>query len=378
MKIISTFLIALGCIVLGSAGLAYYFYLDFAKKPASRESKQVIYEIRTGDSFMKIANELESAGVIRSASFFNIYARMIGERSQVKAGEYELNTRMTPSQVLQTITSGRSLARPFTISEGLNIFEIAQMIEAKGLGTSSEFLRLIRNPELIKDLLGPEAVSENIMSLEGYLFPETYMLTKYMQTSDLVKQMTRRFLAVWNEVSINHPRPRRQMTRHERVTLASLIEKETGASHERKLVSSVFHNRMDKGMKLQTDPSILYGLSILAGRQIMSIRRVDIRRPTIYNTYVIKGLPPGPVANPGREALDAAFAPQSSNYLFFVSRNDGTSVFSAEYKDHRAAVQKFQIDPAGREGKSWRDLKAKPGGAPAPAPAPVPAGRVRD
>jgi UPF0755 protein len=356
MKVLISFSIAILGLVLAGVGLSYYLYLDFEKKPASNKDEPVIYEVKPGDSFKKISLELQRQGLLRNAEFFNIYARLTGERAKIKAGEYELRTSMTPPQILSVITSGKSITRPFTVSEGLNIWEIAALVESRGLGTQKEFLNLVQNRELIESLLGPDAKTDNIQSLEGYLFPETYLLTKYMTTKDLVLQMVRRFLAVWQEVSQQHPDPRLKLTRHERVTLASLVEKETGASHERGLVSSVFHNRIGKGMKLQTDPSILYGLSVLANKQVLSITRADITKPTAYNTYVINGLPPGPVANPGREALMASFAPKKSDYLFFVSRNDGTSVFSVEYKDHKAAVQKFQVDPRGREGKSWRDL----------------------
>lgn len=355
MKIITTFLTALVFVALAGAGFSYYMYLDFVKKPASSESTQVIYEIKSGDSFQKIAGELQKQGVLRSASLFNIYARLVGQRGKVKAGEYEFNTNMNPKQILAVIVSGKSIVRPFTVSEGLNIFEIAALVESKGIGSSAEFLKMVKNQELIESLLGAEAKIENISSLEGYLFPETYLLTKYMKMSDLVVQMVRRFLVVWTEVSAKHPNPELKLTRHERVTLASIVEKETGTSHERELVSSVFHNRMNKGMRLQTDPTILYGLSLLQNKLVMAISKADITRPTAYNTYVIKGLPPGPISNPGREALDASFLPKKTNFLFFVSRNDGTTVFSEAYKDHNSAVQKYQVDPKGREGKSWRN-----------------------
>jgi UPF0755 protein len=356
MKILISFFLAAGVFIAAGAGLSYYLYIDFERKSASNKDQVVIYEIKSGDSFRKVSLDLQTQGLIRNADFFNIYSRVTGNRSKIKAGEYELRTNMTPPQILEVITSGKSIKRPFTVAEGLNIWEIASLVESKGLGTRQEFLALIQNRELIESLLGPDALAENIRSLEGYLFPETYLLTKYMGAQDLVLQMVRKFLQVWSDVAQNYPNPKLKLTRHERVTLASLVEKETGASHERGLVSSVFHNRIHKGMKLQTDPSILYGLSVLSNKQILSISKSDILRETPYNTYVIKGLPPGPVANPGRDALVASFSPKDSDYLFFVSRNDGTSVFSVEYKDHKSAVQKYQVDPQGRQGKSWRDL----------------------
>ena len=143
------------------------------------------------------------------------------------------------------------------------------------------------------------------------------------------------------------------------LTLASIVEKETGAPEERPLVASVFHNRLRKGMLLQTDPTIIYGKAKETGKIVLNITRADLTRYTPYNTYVIKGLPPGPIANPGKAALQAVVHPAQSDYLYFVSKNDGTHQFSTDLAAHNAAVRKFQLDPKAREGKSWRDLKSK-------------------
>jgi UPF0755 protein len=150
-----------------------------------------------------------------------------------------------------------------------------------------------------------------------------------------------------------------QMRVHDQVTLASVIEKETGAQGERQVISSVFHNRLNKKMKLQSDPTILYGILVETGVLKKNITKSDIHRPTPYNTYTVKALPMGPIANPGREALRAAVNPVESNYLYFVSRNDGTHVFSETYGNHNNAVKKFQLERKNRVGKSWRDLKKK-------------------
>lgn len=333
-------------------GVAFLAY-EFSHSRPSETAMDVVYEVTPGKGFATIAKELEEKGLVKNATFFNLYARFKGERSKIKVGEYLLRTNMIPSEVLETITSGKSIARSFTVSEGLSTYEIADLYEKQGFGTAADFMRLTRDPQLIQSLLG-----EKVDSLEGYLFPETYMLTKYTDTKALISNMVKRFLYVYNEVL-----PQAEvkfLTRHQVVTLASIIEKETGAPEERPLISSVFHNRMAKKMRLQTDPTVIYGKAEKLGKIVINITREDLLTPTRYNTYVIPGLPPGPIANPGREALLAAVKPQESQYLFFVSQNDGTHVFSEDYKGHQRAVQKFQLDRKAREGKSWRDLQKRP------------------
>lgn len=257
---------------------------------------------------------------------------------------------MVPDEILQIITSGKSIARSFTVSEGLSSYEIAELYEKEGFGKGSDFMSLIRDPQLIKELLG-----ENLESLEGYLFPETYMLTKYTDARALIANMVKRFLIVYNEVA---PQSAIQgMTRNQIMTLASIIEKETGAPEERPLISSIFHNRLAKKMKLQTDPTIIYGKAESLGKIVINITHSDLVTPTRFNTYVIDGLPPTPIANPGKEAILAAMKPAQSDYLFFVSRNDGTHVFSESYQAHLQAVQSFQQNTKAREGHSWRELK---------------------
>lgn len=330
-------------------GFAFLGYQFLSSRP-SEIAQDVVYEVSPGKGFNSIAAELEQKGLIRNAFFFTAYARLRGDRARVKVGEYLLRTNMVPSEVLSTITSGKSIARSFTVSEGLSIYEIAELYQKEGFGTAEEFLRWVRDPQFIKSQLG-----ENQISLEGYLFPETYMLTKYTDTKTLIANMVRRFLYVYNEVI---PQAEVQgWTRHQVVTLASIIEKETGAPEERPTISSVFHNRLAKRMRLQTDPTVIYGKADLSGKIEINITRADLTTPTRYNTYVIYGLPPGPIANPGKEALLAAVKPAMSDYLFFVSQNDGTHIFSEDYAGHNKAVQRFQLDRKARQGKSWRDLQ---------------------
>lgn len=342
-------LIAVLSLIVAGGGAAGYLAYEFLNSAPSTEATEVIYEVQPGQSFNAIAKDLENQGLIKNAFIFSMYARFTNQRSLVKRGEYGFRKNMLPKDVLGIITSGKSIAKPFTVAEGLNIYEISDLYEAQGFGKKADFLTLVKDKALAQQLLG-----EPVDSLEGYLFPETYMITKFDNTRDLVSSMVRRFLAVYAEVGAAQALP--GWSRNQVVTLASIVEKETGAKEDRPLISSVFHNRLVKKMKLQTDPTILYGMADASGVMPNNIRKDDILKPTRYNTYVINALPPGPISNPGRESLLATLKPAASKYLYFVSRNDGTTVFSEDLGNHNKAVQKFQVNSKAREGKSWRDL----------------------
>lgn len=345
-------LVVLG--ILSIFALAILLSAVYLKKeffdPRSKESIEIIFDVAPGESFLTVASKLQKQGLIKSARAFNYYARLTQKRDLLKVGEYSLNKSMNMSEILNVIISGKSVARSLTISEGLNIYEIADLIENSGFGDREEFLKIVKDPNLIQQLLGKRQIS-----LEGYLFPETYMLTKFTDLEELVRKMVQTFKTVFSEIEPLAPSV--GLTPEEVVILASIIEKETGAEWERPLISSVFHNRLKKKMRLQTDPTILYGIAEENNKVVLKISRADIRRPTRYNTYVINGLPPGPIANPGKEALLAAVKPEKSEYLYFVSQNDGTHVFSKTYAEHNKAVREYQKNPAARKGKSWRDLQ---------------------
>jgi UPF0755 protein len=348
MKRFFILFVAAALIIVG-AGLGLVWQ-QFAGNPASSDTTQQLFEVEPGKTFRGIVHELAEKKLIRSEKLFFWYARLTRRAGKMKVGEYALSQSMTPGQILTTINSGISVGREFTVSEGLNIFEIADLYQQQGFGTRENFLKVCHDKVFIKQLLG-----EDLYSLEGYLFPETYQLTKFTTTQELVTAMVRKFLAVYTQIiQLNHLVG---WTRNQIVTLASIIEKETGAPEERPQISAVFHNRLKKGMQLQTDPTILYGLMDLAGHTVLSITRDDIHRPTKYNTYVIRGLPPGPIANPGREALLAAMNPKAVDYLYFVSKNDGTHIFSVKYEDHAKAVHAYQQNASARKNHSWRELQ---------------------
>jgi UPF0755 protein len=349
-KSLKLFFTAAVVIVVLVGVLAAFITFRFIKTPASREAREVILEVTPSMSFQSTAKELQQAGVISNARMFYLYARLKGMRSHLRVGEYELSPDMLPGEVLAVITSGKSRTKPFVVPEGYNIFEISDLYEKQGFGRAQDFMALAVDKAFVKSLLGEEHES-----LEGYLFPETYMLTKFMTAKDVITAMVRRYQSVYSELTSQNSL--KNWTPHQILTLASIIEKETGAPQERKIISSVFHNRLIKKMKLQTDPTIIYGIAINTGKVPDNIHKGDLLKPTKYNTYVISGLPPGPISNPGRESLIAAMNPDTSEFLYFVSQNNGTHIFSKTYEDHNKAVRKFQLDPKAREGKSWRDLK---------------------
>lgn len=337
-------------VVVATGAAGTFVYNEYILKPISTERQPVVYEVQRGASTQRVLQDLESQGIIKDAFVLRMYLRFFAEDTQVKVGEYEIGPHMGPLQIVGVLSSGKSMGRSFTIPEGLNVFEIAEMYEAEGFGTRQEFLDLVFDEQFVSSLLGYAAPS-----LEGYLFPETYMITKYTSTRELIQVMVSTFNRAYDREIGENPPP--GWSKHQVVTMASIIEKETGAPEERRVISGVFHNRLQKRMRLQTDPTILYGIALDNKKVILRITRADLRRPHPYNTYVINGLPPGPIANPGAEALASVINPEDTRYLFFVSKNDGTHVFSETYEQHKAAVQRFQLDPAARQGKSWRDLK---------------------
>jgi UPF0755 protein len=337
-----------------SVGMGIFLWDHYANQKNPGSPEEVVFEVRQGQGFVKIVKELEQKNLIQNAQIFSLYAKIKGEAGKMKVGEYALRGDMYPSEVLAVINSGKSIGRTFTIPEGMSIYEISELWEHDGFGSKSEFMNIVRDRKLIQTLLGEEHES-----LEGYLFPETYKITKYTESKQVVTTMVKKFMEVWAEIEplVRESGQNSNLSRHQIVTLASIVEKETGAPEERPLISSVFHNRLRKGMLLQTDPTVIYGKAEKLGKIIANIKREDLTTPTRYNTYTIRGLPPGPIANPSREALIASIKPAESEYLFFVSKNEGRHTFSKDYRAHLAAVKKFQLDPKAREGKSWRHME---------------------
>jgi UPF0755 protein len=344
---------ALSLFIVSVAAALIFFGSQFLFSGPATDSTEILFDVLPGQAMTSVASNLESKQLIKNAWLFSKYCRFLGMNTKLKKGEYSLNRSMTPNQVLSVITSGKSVMRSLTIPEGKNIFDIADILEKNGYGPKADFLKLVKDSEFIQNLLG-----EKLESLEGYLFPNTYKVTKFDTQKEIAQQMVTHFLNVYKTIAPEAEKL--NWSRNKLVTFASIVEKETGHSEDRNKVSSVFHNRLKLNMRLQTDPTVLYGKALMLGEMPNNISRADLQTPNKYNTYTNYGLPPTPISNPGRDALLASINPENTKYIYFVSRNDGTTAFSETLIQHNEAVKKFQQTAQNREGKSWKDLnKAK-------------------
>lgn len=345
--IIIVVLLCAGAVI--AVGTAFYLF----NSPVNSSAEEVLFEVKPGP-FSGIAKRLEEQGLIRSEYQFRLLGRLTGYTNKVRVGEYMLSAKMQPLEILQTISSGKSVQKTLTIPEGANIFEIALQIEQTGVWKKDLFMKLCFDQEFLK-----KVIDWPVVSCEGYLFPETYAYTKYTTLEVMMTQMLTMFRQKFKDIEFRGERF--GLSPSQVVTLASIIEKETGAGDERRMVSSVYHNRLTKKMRLQADPTTLYGKMMRSKKLEMNITRDDLKTVNDYNTYAMSGLPVGPIASPGIEALAAAVDPVQSENLFFVSQNDGRHVFSKDFKTHDSAVKALQKNPAARKGKSWRDLKKSTG-----------------
>lgn len=291
-------------------------------------------DIPQGSSTAEIRRRLIDSGVVADDLTLRAALWWSGRSRSLKAGEYRFERAMTPLEVVEKIATGDVYARRLTFPEGLTIREMATVYESHGFGPARDFEAAARNAALIRDL-DPRATD-----LEGYLFPETYSFPRQTPAARVVEVMVDRFRAVHKEVVGDRPAG---LTTRELVTLASLVEKETAQKEERPIVAAVYRNRIKRGMGMQADPTVVYAL-VKAGRYDGNIHRADLDFDSPYNTYKYPGLPPGPIASPGRASLEAALMPADAPYLYFVSRNDGTHVFAETLTQHNANVYKYQVE----------------------------------
>ncbi len=290
--------------------------------------------VNSGATVNEIGRLLEREGVIASARLFRIYVLLNHLSTRLQAGEYQFSEVASLEEVVDTIVAGHVHYHRVTIPEGLEIPLIASIFAEAGFGTVSQLLTAMNDISAISDL---DPLAED---LEGYLFPDTYFLTSGMTERKIVFLMLENFRQFWTPEKQQRAKDL-NMTLREIVTLASLIEKETALEGERPLVSAVFHNRLRKNMKLACDPTVIYAVKRVKQYDGV-INLSDLGLDSPYNTYLYPGLPPGPIANPGRMALEAALYPADSDYLYFVSRNDGSHFFSVHYQDHAQAVRRYQ------------------------------------
>ena len=322
---ISGFVLALA--LLGGALLAWDWH-----RPFRRSEKPVLVTVAKGQTAGQVLETLSREGLVRNRISLKLAYSLYGRPRGLRAGTYRFDRPLTPLQVIDMLNRGEVIFVRVTVPEGLRADEVARVLSEAGLGREEAFRAAMARPDLIRDL-DPEAED-----LEGYLFPETYLLDPTLSESAVVQVLVKAFRA-WRT---DRDRPVHALgSLREVVTLASLVEEETAAPKERPLIAGVFVNRLRLGMPLQTDPTIVYAQSV-AGSYRGFLTRMDWGYPSPYNTYLHAGLPPGPICSPGRASLEAALQPASSDYLYFVSKNDGTHAFSRTLEEHNEAVAIYQ------------------------------------
>jgi UPF0755 protein len=329
------FLAAVLFLILIAAGGAWWGQQLLRTPYKSFAGEEVFVDIPTGTGVAAIASRLSDAGVVPHPLVFRAAVRLAGVDKQLQAGEYRFADAATPGEVADRLARGDVYTRAVTFREGLTIWEMADVFAQGGLGTKEDFLLEARDVSRIA------AVDPEASSLEGYLFPDTYQLPRSVGAKGIVDAMVAGFLRVF-DADLRAAAAARGLSAREVVTIASLVEKETASAPERPIVSAVYQNRLRIGMGLQCDPTVIYALQ-LAGKWNGNLTRENLRVDSPYNTYRYAGLPPGPIASPGRASLEAAVRPAEAPYLYFVSRNDGTHAFATTLAEHNQNVARWQV-----------------------------------
>lgn len=328
--LLASFIVAVAAVAVGGVAWTRIHepYNGFA-------GEEQFVDIPAGSGSAEIRRRLVAGGVVRDEMVLRAALWVSGAARRLKAGEYRFDRAMTPLEVVEKLERGEVHLRRITFREGLTIREMAAVFAEREFGTAEAFLAAAANPVPIADL-DPRAPD-----LEGYLFPDTYDLPRSVTAEVLVALMVDRFKAAYDDEA--RARATEQgLTTRQVMTLASLVEKETGQADERPLVAAVYRNRMRIGMPMQADPTVVYVLA-KAGKYTGNIRKQDLQLDSPYNTYRYPGLPPGPIAAPGKASIDATLAPAAVKYLYFVSRNNGSHVFAETLAQHNANVHEYQV-----------------------------------
>jgi UPF0755 protein len=323
-------------LIVAGGAVAGVLYVRVNKPFRGYATPDRFIEIPQGAGSRAIGDRLVAAGVIRDSATFRIALYMSGQGRHLQAGEYRFDRPMTPFDVIDKIARGDVVVITVTFREGLSIAEMSKIFESHGLGKAAEFVAAANDPEPVREL------DAEATDLEGYLFPDTYPLARKTDAAQLVRLMVQRFAHAFSP-DLRQKAAERSLSIRQTVTLASIVEKETGRADERPLVAAVYANRLRIGMALQCDPTVIYALQ-RAGKYNGNLKREDLSMDSPYNTYRNPGLPPGPIASPGRAALEAAVQPAPANFLYFVSKNDGSHAFAGTLDQHNRNVQKFQVE----------------------------------
>ncbi len=329
---------------LAAAALAAWLLYQL-RLPYRGHSGEVLVEIEAGTPARDIAARLEQAGVLEKRwpflAWHYLHLMAPAPRRTLKAGEYQFAGGLSPRQVYEKLARGDIFYHTLTIPEGYNVFEVAEAVGRTGLVSRQEFLKAVKNTALVADL------APNAGTLEGFLFPDTYQFPRRVTARDIAAALVARFRQVYAELVKKNGPPRLPML--DLVTMASLVEKETGVASERPLVAGVYYNRLAADLPLQCDPTVVYA-ALLEGHYRGTIYQSDLGRASPYNTYLNRGLPPGPIANPGRASLEAALEPAQTDYLYFVSDARGGHVFSRTLAEHQRHVEAYRRKTNGRAG----------------------------
>jgi len=312
--------------------LSILYWLLFVPSTGTTLNKTIF--IKKGSPLRKVSEILEQERIVKNRHFFVLLAAVLGKKGKIKAGEYEFHTRMPPLEVLDALVKGQVKHHLVTIPEGYTVSQIGELLEDLNLVEKKGFLQKASSPDFINTLGLSELAGP---SLEGYLFPDTYHVFREMEPEEVIQMMVHQFKKVFGPDMI-HRASELGVSQREVVILASIIEKETSLPEEKPLISAVLYNRLKRNIPLQSDPAVIYGIKNFDG----NLTKEHLLKQTPYNTYLIAGLPPTPICNPGKESLLAALHPASVPYLYFVSKNDGSHYFSSEIEEHNRAVWKYQ------------------------------------
>jgi len=305
--------------------------LHFVKTPASPDSVEVVVQVPVGMSLPALSDLLQEMGLVSSGAKFRWLIRFKGAARRIKAGEYQLSTGLRPGELLDKLVRGEVLLHQITFPEGYTLKQMAALLEARGLASTGKFMTAATDPAFVNGLSIPAS------SLEGYLFPDTYKFARNLSVESILRSFVTRFNQHFGPAQEERAR-QLGFTRHQVVILASVVEKETAVPVERPLIAGVFLNRLKKRIRLQSDPTVIYGLNEFDG----NLTRAHLSTDTPYNTYTRRGLPAGPICNPGAESIQAVLNPATTPYLYFVAKKDGTHHFSTSLAEHNSAVLRHQ------------------------------------
>ena len=327
------FSIIIFCIVIAAIFILNFY--SYCITPYGNTPVDITINITEGANFKKVSFLLAEKNIIRKSIRFNLLAKLKNAEHKIKTGEYCMTMPMSPVEVLDKLIKGEVITHSVTIPEGKNIFDIAKIMEEAGLGSAAGTLEKMRDPQFIKSL----GIEEE--SLEGFLFPDTYHFSRKTVPEKILRRMVARHNRIISP-EIKKEAKQKGMTIKEVIILASLVEKETARTFEKPLIAAVFLNRLKKRMRLECDPTVIYGVKLNDPNFNTRLRTKHLRKKTPYNTYRIFGLPKGPICNPGLGSIMAVLNPAETDYLYFVSKNNGTHQFSATLREHNQAVYTFQ------------------------------------